>query len=57
MSTVELSEAQVEQIARRVAELIGDRVLREVAWEVIPDLAEVVVKERIRELETQVEEG
>lgn len=52
---LELSEAAVERIARRVAELLGDRVLREVAWDVLPDLAEVVVRERLRELEAQVE--
>lgn len=50
-----LSDEDVERIARRVAELLGERVLREVAWDVVPDLAEVVVKERLRELESQVE--
>jgi len=50
-----LSEADVERIARRVAELVGDSVIREVAWEVIPDLAEVAIKERIQELESQIE--
>ncbi|MGH9464376.1 MAG: response regulator [Thermoanaerobaculia bacterium] len=51
----QLTDDHVERIARRVAELMGDRVLREVAWEVLPDLAEVVVRERLRELEAQVE--
>ena len=46
-----LSEADVDAIARRVVELMGDDVVREVAWEVVPDLAEVVVKDRLRELE------
>jgi len=50
-----LSDDEVERIAQRVASLVADTVLREVAWEVIPDLAEVVIKERIRELESQVE--
>ncbi len=50
-----LSEADVERIARRVAELISERVVREVSWEVIPDLAEVIIKDRIRELESQTE--
>ena len=39
----------------RVAELMAETVVREVAWEVVPDLAEVVIKERIRELETEAE--
>lgn len=50
-----LSEADVDRIARRVVELLGDRMLRDIAWEVVPDLAEVVIKDRIRELERQVE--
>ncbi len=50
-----LSDEDVDRIARRVVELAGKSVLREVAWEVVPDLAEVVIKERIRELESQVE--
>jgi len=51
-----LSEEDVDRIARRVIELLGDKVLRDVAWEVIPDMAEVVIKGRLRELEAQVEE-
>ncbi|MCP3962700.1 MAG: hypothetical protein GY719_33090 [bacterium] len=50
-----LSDEDVERIAKRVVEMIGEKALREVAWEVIPDLAEVIIKERIRELESQVE--
>jgi CheY-like chemotaxis protein len=50
-----LSEADVDAIARRVIELMGDDVVREVAWEVVPDLAEVVVKDRLRELEEPAE--
>lgn len=50
-----LDDDDVDRIARRVAELLGDRVAREVAWEVIPDLAEVVIRERLRELEGQLD--
>ncbi len=50
-----LSDADVERVARRVIELAGERVLRDVAWEVVPDLAEVILKARIRELEASVE--
>jgi len=50
-----LSDADVDRIARRVVELIGDRPVRDVAWEVVPDLAEVLLKARIRELEASVE--
>jgi hypothetical protein len=50
-----LSDADVDRIARRVIELLGDKPVRDVAWEVVPDLAEVLLKSRIRELEASVE--
>ncbi|MDQ3282350.1 MAG: response regulator [Acidobacteriota bacterium] len=49
----ELSDDQVDRIARRVIELMSDQVVRNIAWEVIPDMAEMVVKERIRQLEAE----
>jgi CheY-like chemotaxis protein len=49
----ELTDEQVDRIARRVVELMSDSVVRNIAWEVIPDLAEMVVKERIRQLEAE----
>jgi CheY-like chemotaxis protein len=51
--SAELSDEQVDRIARRVIELMSDQVVRNIAWEVIPDLAEMVVKERIRQLESE----
>ncbi len=47
-----LTDAEVDRIARRVVELLSEKVVREVAWEVVPDLAEILVKDRIREIET-----
>ncbi|HVS65136.1 MAG TPA: hypothetical protein VMT85_16720 [Thermoanaerobaculia bacterium] len=55
MAEMELSDEQVERIARRVVELMGEEAIRKVAWEVVPDMAEVVIRDRIRELESQVE--
>jgi CheY-like chemotaxis protein len=49
----DLTDDQVDRIARRVIELMSDNVVRNIAWEVIPDLAEMVVKERIRQLESE----
>lgn len=54
-SDAPLSEESVDRIARRVVELLSEEAIRNVAWEVIPDLAEVVIKERLDELESQVE--
>jgi CheY-like chemotaxis protein len=50
-----LSDEEVDRIARRVVELLSDATVRDVAWEVIPDLAEVVIKKRLRELENQTD--
>lgn len=55
VASVGLSEEDVDRIARRVVELISDQIVREISWDVIPDLAEIVIKDRIRELESQVE--
>jgi CheY-like chemotaxis protein len=46
-----LSEADIDRIARRVLELGGERVVRRIAWDVVPELAERLVKERLEELE------
>ncbi len=50
-----LSDQDVDRIARRVVEILSEKVVREVSWEVVPDLAEVIIKDRIRELEGEVE--
>lgn len=52
---IALSDDDVDRIARRLVELLGDEVVREIAWDVIPDLAEIVIKDRLRELESQVD--
>ncbi|MBV9493510.1 MAG: hypothetical protein JOZ54_04640, partial [Acidobacteria bacterium] len=51
--TGDLTDEQIDRIARRVVQLMSDQVVRNIAWEVIPDLAEMVVKERIRQLESE----
>lgn len=48
-----LSETDIEKIAQRVVEVLGRDALKEVAWEVIPVVAEEVVRSRIRELEQE----
>lgn len=50
-----LSDEDVDRVARRVVELLGEKPVRDVAWEVVPDLAEVVIRNRLRELEAQAE--
>jgi CheY-like chemotaxis protein len=53
--TAGLSDEDVDRIARRVVQLMSDQTVREISWDVIPDLAEILIKDRIRELESQLE--
>jgi len=46
-----LSAADLDAIVRAVVARLSDHVVREIAWDVVPDLADVIVRERIRELE------
>lgn len=46
-----LTPEEIDAVARAVIERLGDRVLREIAWDVVPDLAEMIIRERLRELE------
>ncbi len=50
-----LNPAQLDAVARAVVERLSTDVLREIAWEVVPDLAESIIRERIRDLEREVE--
>ena len=47
--------ASQEAAARDAINAIAEKVVREVAWEVIPDLAEAIIRRRIRELEEELE--
>jgi hypothetical protein len=49
-----LSDEDVDRIARRVVEL-SSHIIEQIAWEVIPDMAEIVVRERVREIEAAAE--
>ena len=51
---VGLSDEDVDRIARRMLELATERI-EHIAWDVIPDMAEVVVRERVRELEAEAD--
>lgn len=51
--TAQLSPETVDAIARRVVELLSDRAVREIAWEVVPDLAERIIRQRLEEERTR----
>ena len=44
-----LTDDDIDRIARRVLELSGERIVRKIAWDVVPELAERLVKERLDE--------
>ncbi|HEY3580403.1 MAG TPA: response regulator [Pyrinomonadaceae bacterium] len=48
-SVTELSPEMIDAIARRAVELMSDKVIREIAWEVVPDLAELLIKKQLEE--------
>jgi hypothetical protein len=49
----DVSDEVIERIARRVVQMLSADEVKKIAWEVIPDMAEMVVKERIRQLESE----
>lgn len=49
----DIPDEVIEKIARRVVQMLSADEVKKIAWEVIPDMAEMVVKERIRQLESE----
>lgn len=45
----QLSPEMIDAIARRAVEMMSDKVIREIAWEVVPDLAELLIKRQLEE--------
>jgi len=48
---VNLPPEALDRLAEMVVRKMSDRVVREIAWEVIPSVAEALVRQRIKELE------
>ena len=42
-----LSAEAIDAIARRVVEQMSDKVVREIAWEVVPELSELLIKKKL----------
>ena len=47
ISADQLSPEMIDAIARRVVEMMSDKVVREIAWDVVPDLAELLIKQQL----------
>ena len=44
-----LSPEMLDEVVRRVVAHMSEQVVREIAWEVVPDLAERLIKQRLEE--------
>ena len=53
ISADQLSPEMIDAIARRAVEYLSEKVVREIAWEVVPELAELMIKRRLEEKESQ----
>lgn len=42
-----LTPAAIDAIARRMVEQMSDKVIREIAWEVVPELSELLIKRKL----------
>jgi CheY-like chemotaxis protein len=49
----DLSPELIDAIARRAVEMLSESVVQEIAWEVVPDLAELLIKRQLEEKESQ----
>jgi hypothetical protein len=50
LSVDDLPEELVSAIVERVVRRLSDEAVREIAWQVVPDLAELLIKKKLEEL-------
>lgn len=53
ISADSLSPEMIDAIARRAVEYLSERVVQNIAWEVVPQLAELLIKRQLEEKESQ----
>jgi len=49
VETQNLSAEAIDAIAQRVVERMSDKVVREIAWEVVPELSELLIRRKLEE--------
>lgn len=47
-SSSSMSEQDLDAVARRVARMLSEDIVREVVWEVVPEMSEVLIRERLQ---------
>lgn len=45
--TMEMSEAMIEEIVKRVVQRLSTRAIQEIAWEVVPEMAELMIRKQM----------
>ena len=53
--TLPLSEVDLDRLARRVAQYLAADTLRNIAWDVVPEIAERMIRERLQQLENDAD--
>ena len=53
LTSNDLSPELIDVIARRAVEMLSEQVVREIAWEVVPQLAELLIKRQLEERASQ----
>ena len=54
-ASVPVPVEMVEKIAQRVVAQVSEKIVREIAWDVIPDLAEALIKQEIERLKAELQ--
>lgn len=49
VSPQQLSPQMIDAIARRAVEHLSEKVIEEIAWEVVPQLAELLIRKQLEE--------
>jgi CheY-like chemotaxis protein len=49
----DLTPEQIDAIARRAVEMLSEKAVQQIAWEVVPQLAELMIKRKLEEQEIQ----
>jgi CheY-like chemotaxis protein len=53
--TLPLSEVDLDRLARRVTQYLAADTLRDIAWDVVPEIAERMIRERLQQLENDAD--
>jgi hypothetical protein len=47
-------DALADRVAKKVLSQLSEKVIQEIAWEVVPDLAEALIQKEIEEIKAKI---